>query len=54
MKYKVETVYSDSDHPMASRVEDDEMQFIVDENGRYYPCDEFFYMVSIKEFEVMI
>ena len=51
MKFKVITVYANSDHPMAGRVEDEYDLFVENEVGNFYPASEFFYMTSVKEFE---
>lgn len=38
---------------LVQKVEDEMDLFIVDENGTDYPANEFFYMVSVEEFQAV-
>lgn len=53
IKYKVELVYADSSHELASYVEDEEGLFITSGDS-WWTADDFFSIKDIKEFLVVV
>jgi hypothetical protein len=50
MQYKIEEVYADSEHELAEEVEDDFQVFVTNEDGDFWPAEEFFNSTGLMEF----